>query len=372
MKVSIVISARNEWPQIMFTCNSILADLGSFLSPKDFEIIIVNNCSDDEKYPKRAEGGTTDFISVRGAFHNGIIKILYDPIAGNVSARNKGAKIAQGEYLFFSDAHMTYDPGCFKRMIETIDESGGIVHPAYSWMGAYPPAREGTQYSWKLGEEFKGTWNNYVAGDGKNWFYIPASGHCILGMKRKQFLDFGGYPDYLRCYGGGEVYLDSVWWMLGSNSVSEPRAHAYHLSAGRGYSYVHLDYVHNIFHSAITLGADLWAERTYLNYLRKVRKETLDQLWQEAEQEAQIKRNFVKEKSVMSFNDMIVNRPWDIKNMERLGSSNSGLLIYQDTWINMIKGTEVEVLYNQSEKQKQLAELIETKLKQFVYKSKKG
>ena len=74
----------------------------------------------------------------------------------------------------------------------------------------------------------------------------------------------------------------------------------------------------------------------------------------------------------MSFNDMIVNRPWDIKNMERLGSSNSGLLIYQDTWINMIKGTEVEVLYNQSEKQKQLAELIETKLKQFVYKSKKG
>ena len=368
MKVSVVISARNEEKNIIHTCHSILNDLGTFLSPKDFEIIIVNNCSDDEKYPKRAEGGTTDFISVRGAYHNGIIKILYDPIAGNVSARNKGTAIAQGEYLFFSDAHMAYEPGCFKRLIETIDETGGIVHPAYSWMGAYPPAREGTGYSIKLGEEFKATWNNYVVGDGNDWFYIPSSGHCVFGMKRKQFLDFKGYPDYLRCYGGGELFLDSKWWIFGSSSVCEPRAHAYHLSAGRGYSYIHDDYIHNVFHAAICLSADWWAERTFINYLKKCDPDVLKRLWNEAWEEAQGQRSFIEENKKMSFNDLLVERPWDKKNVEKFGSSNSGMLIYNKSWEESIRNTPAWELYQKSESQRSLSEFIEKNLKKFCYR----
>lgn len=368
MIASIVISARNEEKNIIHTVHSIMNDLGTFLSSKDFEIVIVSNCSDDEKYPKRAEGGTTDFISVRGAYHNGIIKILYDPIAGNVSARNKGTKIASGEYLFFSDAHMAYEPGCFKRLIETIDESGGIVHPAYSWMGAYPPAREGTQYSWKLGEEFKGTWNNYMVGSGDDWFYIPGCGHCILGMKRQQFLNFKGYPDWLRCYGGGEMFLDSKWWMFGSSSVCEPRAHAYHLSAGRGYSYVHDDYIHNVLHSATCLGADWWAERTYLNYYKKCNPEVLKRLWDEAEKEAQEQRKFIEEKRIMTFNEMIVDKPWDKLNDKKFGNHNSGILIYNKSWEESIKNTPAWEPYQKSESQKSLSEFIEKNLKQFCYK----
>ena len=49
-----------------------------------------------------------------GTFFDSTGRPIYDPIAGNHSARNKGAEIARGKYLFFSDAHMAYKPGFFK------------------------------------------------------------------------------------------------------------------------------------------------------------------------------------------------------------------------------------------------------------------
>lgn len=368
MKVSVVISARNEFPNIVHTVHSILNDLETFLQPNDYEILIVDNCSDDSDPRHRAISGTVDFLRSRGMYSNRVLKIIYDPIAGNVSARNKGVAVAQGEYVFFSDAHMSYGIGTFKRLMQTIDESGGIVHPAVAWMGSYPPSK-GYQYSWKLGEEFKGTWNNYLVGKGDDWFYVPAMGHCCLGMKREQFLKFRGYPDFLRCYGGGEVFLDSKWWMMGSSVVTEPRVSVYHLSASRGYSYVHDDYIHNVFHSALVLGADAWAERTYLNYLRKNRKEVLDRMWKEAWKEAQPQRDFLMENSVMRFDDMLVRRPWDEMNMKKFGGSNSGMLIYHWTELELLKqSSTAKVAYLESKLQQGLGEFIEKNLSGNVYR----
>jgi len=57
--VSVVISARNEYPNIVHTVHSILNDLETFLRPGEFEVIIVDNCSDDGENVKRAVGGQT-------------------------------------------------------------------------------------------------------------------------------------------------------------------------------------------------------------------------------------------------------------------------------------------------------------------------
>ena len=367
MKVSIVISARNEYPMIVSTVHSILEDLGSFLAPSEFEIIIVNNNSNDEN-ERRGLGGTTDFISARGMYHTGVVKVLYYPVASNVGARNYGAQHAKGEYLFFSDAHMFYAQGTFERWIKTIDESGGIVHPAVSWMGAYPP-QKGYQYSWKLGEEFKGTWNNYLVGDGDDWFYTPAMGHCSIGMSRTEFLLFQGYIEN-RCYGGGEMYLDTLWGMMGRCVVTEPRINCYHLSSGRGYAYNHDDYIHNIFSAAYTLGADMWLERIYLNYLRKGKKEVLDRLMESAKKGSQTRRDFIARNTIITFNDVIRERRWDFLNKERLGKTNSGMLIYQDSWIPLIKGTPAEKEYP-GKHQEELAKFVDEHLSEFVFRRKK-
>jgi len=367
MIASVIISCRNEYPSILYTVHCILEDLASFIPLGEFEVILVDNLSDDRN-ERRGLGGTTDFLKARGMFYNGMIKTFYYPTASNVGARNFGVSKAQGKYVFFSDAHMYYGPGTFKRWIQTIDESGGIVHPAVAWIGSFPPEK-GYGYSWKLGEEFKGTWNNYLVGDGNDWFYVPAMGHCSLGVLKSQFDELGGYIEN-RCYGGGEMYLDTLWWMAGYSSVTEPRINAYHLSSERGYSYVHDDYIHNVFACSYSLGADWWMERTYINYLRKNRKDVLDKLMVEAKRSSEKRRALVQSKAKTTFNGLIVERPWEKKNIEKFGKGNSGFLVFHDTWLkNLSEGSSVaQKFYNESETQKELENFINKYLGDYVYK----
>ena len=367
MTVSVIISARNEYPNIVHTVHSIFNDLETFLSPSEFEILVVDNCSDDTNPRGRSKSGTVDYLMPRGAYARGVLRVMYYPVASNVGARHFGALAARGKYIFFCDAHISVSYGTFSRWVKTIDESGGLVHPSMDYIGAYPAGRIGLQYSWKLGEEFKGTWNNYMVGKGDDWFYVPGQGHCSVGCRRDQYFEFGGYFEN-RCYGGGEMYLDTLWWMMGSSSVTEPRAHVYHLGAERGYSYQHDDYVHNVFACALALGADMWAERTYINYLRKGRKEVLDRLWEEAVKTARPHKTF-NEKAPYTFNSIIINRPWDIGNRTKFGKSNSGMLIFHDTWLPLLEESpQAKEAYENSQYQQELAEFIDAYLSNFVYK----
>jgi glycosyltransferase involved in cell wall biosynthesis len=302
-------------------------------------------------------------------FFNRILRVIYDPIAGNHSTRNRGAEVARGKYIFFSDAHMAYAPGFFKRMIRAIDETDGIVHGAIGWLGGYPPKERdfGYQYTMKLGEEIKGTWANYKLAD--DYFYIPLQGHCCLGVKREQFMKFGGYPEFHRCYGGGEFYLDIKWWMLGSRVSVDPQAKAYHLCAGRGYSYNYNDYISNVLAIGLALNADWWAERAYINWCKHGNFKTMNHLWERAKKETAKDREFIAKNSKISFNDLLVQRPWDKLNDERYGKHNSSMLIFHETWINnMIKGTPAEALYNESKSQKELEKFINENLSDYVYK----
>lgn len=326
MTVSVVISARNEFPSIVHTVHSIISDLETFLPRNGFEVIIVDNLSTDGHPEHPSFGGTVDFLRARSAYANGIIRVLYDPIAGNVSSRNKGAKIATGDYLFFSDAHVNFQPGAFRRLMAAIDASGGIAHPAIAWMGSYPPDIV-YQYSWVLGDTFDGEWN--ASSVSTEWFYVPAMGHCCVGMRREQFLDFGGYLDSLRTYGGGGMYLDTKWWLFGASVVTEPRALVFHLSAGRTYSYAESDYIHNLFASALSLGASVWAERMYLSLRHhpECNLDALDKAWRDAAVSARDDREFVQLRSRMSFDELISKRPWDDLNRVRCGAFNSSVTI---------------------------------------------
>lgn len=371
MILSVVIPARNEFPNVIHTFHSIMhcweADGFNW---KDIEVIIVDNCSTDTDPYKPGTKGTTSYLMARGAYWNRVLRVLYDPIAGNHSARNKGADIAQGEYLFFSDAHMAYKPGFFKNILKAVDESGGLVHGALQFMGAYPPKNEsmGFGYSIKLGEEIKGTWNNYMISD--SWFYVPAQGHWGLAVKKDQFMKFGGYPKVHRTYGGGEFYTDMKWWMLGSTVAVEPNAIGYHLASHRGYSYHHDDYKENVLGMAYALGMDEWRERAYLNWLRTGRKEVLDTIMQRNEREYEPDRAFIAKRKKKTFNQLIMERPWDEMNKQRHGKSHSGFTIFHDTWLTLLEqGSDAaKEAYKTSKYQRSLEEFINTNLAQFVYK----
>lgn len=370
MILSVIIPARNEFPNVVHTFHSVVNCLeADGFSHKDFEVIIVNNCSNDTRYPQRATGGTTDYLISRGAFYNRILRIIYDPIAGNHSARNKGAEIARGEYLFFSDAHMSYAPKFFSYMLKACQESKGLVHGAVAWAGAYPPSSEilGYGYSLKLGEEIKGTWNNYRIAD--SWFYVPAQGHWGVMVNREQFLKFGGYPNIHRTYGGGEFYLDIKWWLFGSCVITEPRAIAYHLATSRGYVYNHNDYIHNIFNIGFSLGMYDWTERCYINYLRSGKKEVIDKMYNEANNETADDQKFIAQNRKLTFNELLLDRPWDKLNLKKHNYCHSGLVIYHDTWLELLKTAPdyAKEAYENSKYQKELDKFIRNNLSQFIY-----
>lgn len=369
--VSVIIPARNEFPQIVFTIQSILNDLESFLKPSEYEIIICANACDDwwkSDKSKRAVLGTTEYMSTMGGYSRRTIRYLIDPIAANHTTRNRGVEMARGKYVFLSDAHMSYKPGYFKRMMQTIDETGGLVHSAIGWLGAFPVNKSnGIAYTIKLGEEIKGTWNNYLLVE-NDWFYIPAQGHCCLGFLREQFLKFKGYPEYHRCYGGGEFYLDMKWWMFGSNVVVEPRAIGYHLRSVRGYSYNYDDYMHNVMAIGLALGMDDWAERAYINWNKRGRPEVMQRLWAEAKREVVQDKEFIAKHRTKTFNEMIVEKPWSKMNMEKHGKSHNTLMVYQNTWYNGIKDTPAQKLYDESETQKELEKFIFENLSDSIYK----
>lgn len=373
--LSVIIPARNEFPNIVHTIYSLWhAFEADGFDPNEMEIIIVNNCStdwQDEKYKweKPGDRGTTEHLLPRGAFWARKIRVIYDPIAGNHSARNKGAEQARGKYLFFSDAHMAYKPGFFKLMFDTIDKTQGMFHGCIAWMGAYPahPTGKGCSYTLKLGEEVKGTWNNYhISQD--HYFYIPALGHCSVGVLRKQFLEFGGYPKIHRSYGGGEFYLNLKWWMFGSSVSVHPQAVGYHLSSGRGYSWNHDDYVHNVLNIGIALGMDDWTERAYFNWLRRGNKKVLSRMYEEAKKETKKDREFIKNKRKYSFNEVLRGRPWEAKNKEMLGSGLPNISIFHTSWTDLLKESPVKEMYNNSELQRNLDKFIKEELWDWVYK----
>ena len=653
IKLSVIIPARNEHPNLPHTIYSILhcweADGFDF---KEIEIIVVDNCSEDQNWaaPKPGDRGTSSYLLPRGAFMNRVVRVLYDPIAGNHSARNKGAEIARGEYLFFSDAHVAYKPGFFKSILKAVDESGGIVHGTLQNMGAYPPveASAGYGYTLKLGEEIKGcvdedteiltndgwkkwnevsmesefatvnmtnheiefqkprdivirqhngvmvkitgrsydalltpyhrtiyqtngvekwrikeaiqisstdklplgtagiqeknnvysdelveligwiitegsfredgsivvtqygkenrnrierlikslgltyfkkkrgdfvinvnpskpirkllpkkeltfsfvnslnrrqmdklyrvmidadgthnnnghesfiqvnqttidafqylcvligkqskwftkkpevfkgnhfgkkdiqvvsvkknkrvtnfkkelvshkgivwcpdlsngtifcrrnghtypsaqTWNNYCISN-KDWFYVTAQGHWAVCVKKKQFLDFGGYPKIHRTYGGGEFYLNMKWWMFGSTVAVDPQAIGYHLASARGYGYHHNDYKENVLGMSYALGMDDWRERAYLNWMRQTAKKTMDEIMERSAKEHQSDREFVEKRRKKTFNELILERPWEKLNKEKHGRGLVNILVYHNTWIDLLKKTPI-------------------------------
>lgn len=372
-EISVVISARNEFPNIAHTIHSILNDVET--TGKKCEIILVDNGSQDKTtdFFTYARSNTTKsglMVSRRGVIGTGLLKVIYDPVLGNVAARNKGVAYASGKYLFFADAHLSIRPGTFTEMMRAVDESGGIVHPIIEWMGAYPP-KGGYQYSLKIGEKFWGTWNRFKVAD--DWFYIPMSGHCFMAMDRKQYVDFGGYNENFRVYGGGEPYLDLKWWRMGSCSVNQPKALVYHLSAGRGYSYHYDDLIHNMALAAYTIGGMKWAERILITYLNKpgANSDIVWKLYNEALEEGKPDFDRINNASKLSFEQLVYHQPecdgqkcrrshkppvphpmsiWDVKNEEKFGRHLSALAIF-DNWLNSLQGEALEIFKN-SEYQK--------------------
>lgn len=347
--VSIVIGSRNEAKTLPLTINALMMDLEATGITK-YEFIIQDNGSEDETsrffaWKPYEKGRHWKYqYSPRGLVAEGKLRIFYDPVLSNVGTRNKGAQNAKYQNIIFADAHIGVKIGTILSTLTALNTYGGIIHAAVSWMGAsYENPQPGYQYSYKVGEKIQGNWNKLKVANTP--FYIPITGHCWLAVKKKEFLSKGGYPPEQRVYGGGEPYLDTLYWMTGSTSMCDPNSLVYHLSAGRDYSWTNLDLIHNMFLVSYILGGKKWADRILITYLNKpgVHQDLIRGLYNEALLEGEERKVWLEKNRIMTFEELLRldwnddcnkctkrRRPdphpmriWDIKNQELHGNHRS-------------------------------------------------
>lgn len=380
--ISIIISARNEMPNLPHTINSLMLDMeGS--SIKKYEFIVADNGSTDDTtrfftyawanaYAKRSGTQFKKELGYRrrGLVTEGRLRFCHDPVFSNVGARHKAVPYARYENIIFADGHISVKHGTIKSVIETLDKHGGIVHVPVAWTGAsYDKPSAGTQYTYKIGEKIWGTWTRYMIADTP--FFIPLSGHCFFAVKKKEYLDFGGYDTHQQIYGGGENYLDTLYWMLGSNVMCDPGGLVFHLSAGRGYAYNADSLIHNMILTAYTLGGMKWAERIYITYLNKkgVDKQFLKEIFDSAIKHGQEKRDFIASRQKMTIDELLCigkendcdghcyknqahsMRIWDKKNEELHGKHLSFVVVY-DEWLTRLTDPDAIKLFKESPHQK--------------------
>jgi len=382
-RVSFIISSRNEERTLPFTVTQLMLDCYQS-GIEDYEFLISDNGSTDNttkfwnyafnnSYAKQADHQLSNELkySPRGMVSEGKIRFIYDAIFSNVGARHKTVEYARYENLIFVDAHIQVKPNTIKYALETLNKYGGIVHMPVAWLGAsIDRPHPGMQYTYKIGEKIWGTWN-YAQVVGNAPFYIPLSGHCFLAVKKKEYQAMGGYDTHQRVYGGGENYLDTLFWMLGSNVMVDPRGLVLHLSAGRGYSYDINSLVHNMILTAYTLGDHKWAERILVTYLDKAgtNKAFLYDLYAKTIKEGQEKRDFIEANKKMTLEEVLAidkpndcdgpeykaqahaKRVWDIKNDELHGHHISFVVVFQD-WLERLKTDEAKNFFANSPHQK--------------------
>ncbi|MES2703276.1 MAG: glycosyltransferase family 2 protein [Bacteroidota bacterium] len=120
--VSVVISAYNEEVNILKTISS----LSRMQSKYPFEILVVNNNSDDRTQE------TLDRLNVRSVFQ---------PIQGWGPARQMGMENAAGKYVLTADADAIYPPLWLEKMTHTLDHPEVVcVYGRYSFIAeaGYP------------------------------------------------------------------------------------------------------------------------------------------------------------------------------------------------------------------------------------------
>lgn len=113
MKVSVIVPAYNAAATIGRTISAVLAQAG--VAP--FEVVVVDDGSSD---------ATATIIQ---SFP---VKYIYQTNAGPAAARNRGARVAAGEFLFFTDSDCVPHPDWLQKMLPHFaDAASGVVAGSY-------------------------------------------------------------------------------------------------------------------------------------------------------------------------------------------------------------------------------------------------
>jgi glycosyltransferase involved in cell wall biosynthesis len=333
MKLSIIIPFANEFPQILFTIQSIAQNL---LGRCDFEILAVDNyCPQLERQREpviqklSAQTGVikehidlimdelgNPFIKDKGGeavkactrVNPWLKYVSYTDRLSHWQAKNYAITKAEGDVFFFSDGHCVLSRDALVDMLNFYIENrasiNGSIHLPVTYKVleshrliyklVWNPDRGECAYSFT---EFR------PKGDAP--FEVPCMSCCGLMIGREELARLGNWPKELGIYGGGENFLNFAMAVLGMKKWIWPFGTIFHHGEKRGYHYIYDDYVRNKIIAAFVYGGAEWADLFSRNC--KGRPETLQNICNDVKVKCNDHRRLIESRQVMTIQDWAAN-----------------------------------------------------------------
>lgn len=239
------------------------------------------------------------------AIHPQIIYSEYDKELSHWCAKNQGIRKATGNTLFFIDAHCLIAQGSLRSMFEYYCDHRHDLHGSFHLPIAYLGDAPGRSLMYKpVVDETKGEYHYSFT---KYRFdpipyEVACMSTCGMMIDKNIINSFGGWPEELRIYGGGEHFMNYVLAVLGYKKHMAPYGPLFHEGKDkRGYSSDASEMIRNRFIASYMIGGiellELYAEHS------KGRPETKATYVEEIKQKCDYQRFVIANKQVVSIKD---------------------------------------------------------------------
>lgn len=314
MRVSVIISNRNDTAMLAVTVRSVLEALKAV--PSGGEVIVVDN-SDQQQWDWIRNG---EFIA-RRYFHEKQVRLYRQEEPCLFTARELAIKKARGEYIMCLDSHMLVGHNAIIDLVNFMNrhkdnEKVGFAHAPISWVHQH---EANAKHDRDVSQHELGPWGSAYQEERRiTWKGMP-------WMCRKNFwYKIGGYgalAEHKVAWGGGDMHIGVKPWLLGYENWAVPCSPCIHIGpfskrAAKEYTYRiysksgrHTTSIGFLI-SCYILGGEEMMERNAPVVQEKFKLDIKGN-WEKAKVLGQRERDWLNQHKVMSFKQWLERKPWD-------------------------------------------------------------
>lgn len=240
-ELSIIICGVNEWPRLQYTIRAVREE---FRDRADFEIVYVDNFPDrpDPHNADRQPDGSWEAMQA-AARHIPELRVMeYRDHLSHWVCKRKAVESSTADFFLFLDAHVVPGrDGLYNQFaLYRAQYDYGVINGSFHVPTTYH-VLENKALQYKMHNELDKGWLGYSftghrAGKGHPYrVCCHTTDGCLI--HRSVYEAFGGWPEIMTAWGGGENLFNFVLSILGMNKWLMPGQPLYHDGAPRGYAY---------------------------------------------------------------------------------------------------------------------------------------
>lgn len=318
MKVSVIISNRNDAAMLAITVRSCLEEFKDV--PGGGEVVIADN-SDQHIYDMLESGA---FISKQ--YLGKEVKLLRQDFPCLFTARELAIRHARAPYVICLDGHMIVGRGMIRDLVAFMDQASDKVafaHAPICWLHHH---ERQARHDRDVSKDELGPWGSAYSYPRRiTWKGMPWI------CRKKFFLEdlgaYGALSEHKISWGGGDMHIGVKPWLLGFENWAVPTSPGYHIGPFPESVRGKTEYKYRLYSQSgnqpasfgfllacYVLGGDAMMERNY----EKVRdrfgwKHNIMNAMQEARTLGEREKRWLDERKVMSFQDWLTNKPWNVE-----------------------------------------------------------